>query len=372
MSTSSQQLPKTHRALFIVEHGIPPVVQELPLPTVTPGSVLVRILHSSVVSYMPEIYVSRKRPYPYPLPIVPGPSAIGRVVVAGPDATVLRPGQLVHVDCLIRGRDDPTATVLLGLHEGATDASRTLMKGEWREGTFAEYAKVPLENCFVLDEEKMLGLGYSAAQLSYLTHLLVPYGGLRDIGLQAGETVIVAPATGPFGGAAVQVALAMGARVIAMGRNVEKLKKLADSYGKGGRVEIVPITGDAQQEAAALGAFGPIDAFFDISPPEAGNSTHLRSAIVALRHGGRVSLMGGITGDVSIPYGLVMQRDIQLKGKWMYERSDVTALIQMVRTGILRLDKVEVVGEFALADWEKAFEVTAKNADIGQVTVLSP
>lgn len=73
------------------------------------------------------------------------------------------------------------------------------MRGEWRDGTFAEYAKVPLESCFALDEGRLTGsirdggLGYEVEQLAYITSLLVPYGGLRDIGLQAGETVIVAP-----------------------------------------------------------------------------------------------------------------------------------------------------------------------------------
>jgi threonine dehydrogenase-like Zn-dependent dehydrogenase len=310
--------------------------------------------------------------------MVPGVSAIGRVVCVGPDATTLRAGQLVHANSLIRGRDDPTTMIIQALHEGFTDGSRALMHGEWRDGSFAEYVKVPLENCFVLDEARLCGrpgdggLGYKTTQLSYLQHLLVPYGGLRDIGLQAGETVIVAPATGGFGGAAVQVALAMGARVIAMGRNIAKLEKIRDVYGGGGRVEIVPITGDSEQETEALKAHGVIDAFFDISPPEAGNSTHLKSAIAALRHGGRVSLMGGITGDVSIPYIQVMFRDIQLKGKWMYERKDVTALIQMVNTGVLKLDGVEVIGEFGLDEWERAFEVAAGHGDIGQVTVLSP
>ncbi|KAI0694514.1 alcohol dehydrogenase [Cytidiella melzeri] len=372
-------LPQTHRALVLTQHGSPPTLHDIPLPTATQGSALVRIVHSSIISYMSEVYVSRKRPYPYPLPLVPGTSAIGRIVSVGPDATTLRPGQLVHINCLIRGRDDPSAMILQGLSEGFTDGSRKLIQGEWRDGTFAEYAKVPLENCFVLDEARLCGsggLGYNYAQLTYISALLVPYGGLRDIGLQAGETVIVAPATGAFGGAAVMVALAMGARVIAMGRNVEKLKKVANVYGGGGasdgRVEIVPIMGDVQQETAALSAFGPVDAFFDISPPEAGQSTHLKSAIAALRHGGRVSMMGGITGDVGFPYAQLMFRNIQLKGKWMYERDDIVALIQMVRLGVLKLDKVEVMGEFALADWEKAFEVAAQNANIGQVTMFSP
>lgn len=374
MADPIEHLPQTHRALVLSSRSSPPTVEERPLPSLTPGSALVRILCSGVISYMGDVY-SGKRKYPFPTPFTPGTSAIGRIASVGPDATLLTPGQLVYINSFIRGRDNPTAAIILGLHEGFTDGSRRMMHGEWKDGTFAEYAKVPLESCFVLDEGRMTGhvddggLGYEVERLAYISTLLVPYGGFRDIRLQAGETVIVAPATGTFGGSAVQVALAMGARVIAMGRNEEKLKRIA---GISERVEVVPITGDIDKDTAALKKFGPVDAVFDISPPEAAKTTHLKSGILALRHGGRVSLMGGIADDVALPYGRIMHLDIQLKGKWMYEREDITTLIQMVRAGVMKLSQVEIAGKFELKEWERAFEVAKEKADIGQIVLITP
>ena len=155
------------------------------------------------------------------------------------------------------------------------------MRGEWKDSTYAEYAKVPLETCEVLDEGKLCSrLGYSIADLACISAMLVPYGGLRDIDLKAGETVIVSPATGAFGGAAVMVALAMGARVIAMGRNVKMLETIKT---RSERIETVPITGDVVKDLEALKSFGSVDAFFDISPPVAGKSTHIKSGILALK-----------------------------------------------------------------------------------------
>ena len=61
------------------------------------------------------------------------------------------------------------------------------MRGEWRDSTYAEYAKVPLENCEAPDEGRLLGgfdeggLGYSVEALAYISTLLVPYGGLRYV-----------------------------------------------------------------------------------------------------------------------------------------------------------------------------------------------
>lgn len=59
-----------------------------------------------------------------------------------------------------------------------------MVSGDW---TYAEYAKVPLENCTALDGEGLLGLvrdgglGYNVEAPSYISTLLVPFGkgGLR-------------------------------------------------------------------------------------------------------------------------------------------------------------------------------------------------
>lgn len=312
---SQSELPQTMRALVQEVYAAPLKVKEIPTPRPTPGSAIVRVLNANIVSYMGDVY-NGTRKYPYPTPLVIGTSAIGRVAAVGPDTTLLKPGDLVFVDCVIRGRDDEAAIFLSGMTDGGSEGSRKLMRGEWRDSTYAEFVKAPLENCVVLDEKKLTGrkedggLGYEVSRLAYFAALLVPYGGFRDIKLQAGETVIVAPATGGFGGAAVIIALAMGARVIAMGRNVkslERLKKLSD------RVETVRITGNLEEEVEELAKFGPADAFLDISPREAADSTHIKAGILSLRHAGRVSLMGGLLGDVAIPHRVVMRKDIKLQ-----------------------------------------------------------
>ncbi len=69
----------------------------------------------------------------------------------------------------------------------------------------AEQVRVPTENA--------VPIGPSAAEAAawcWLGTCLVPYGGLAQGGLKAGETVLVSGATGNFGRAAVAVALAMG------------------------------------------------------------------------------------------------------------------------------------------------------------------
>ena len=194
--TSQTTLPPTHRALVLSSLDAPPEVKELPTPQATPGSAIVRMLATNTVSYSREVYDGTRK-YLFPMPLVIGTSGIGRVVSVGPDATLLKPGQLVLVDSFIRSRDDPSAAFLLGVHEGFSEGSRQLMAGEWRDATYAEYTKLPLENCCPLDEGKLLegGLGYTIEELTEISGLLVPFGGLSDIDVKVGETVIVAPAT---------------------------------------------------------------------------------------------------------------------------------------------------------------------------------
>lgn len=366
----SHSLPATHRALVLTTRSEPPTVQYIPTPLPGPGSVVVRMELANVISYSRDVYTG-VRDYPFPMPLVIGTSGIGRIAAIGPDATAFTPGQLVLVDSFIRARDDPSAAFLLGVHEGHTSGSQTLMRGEWKDATYAEYAKLPLENVYKLDEDRLLGttggLGLKLEDLADLSRLAVSMGGLSDIGVKAGETIIIAPATGPFGSAAVVVALALGARVIAMGRNIDALTRLE---ALSSRVSAVRITGDEAADLKALQNHGTIDAYFDISPPVAGSSTHFKSAILALRHGGRISMMGGID-NLNIPMRAFMHRDLMLRGKWMYTRENMRDLIKMAETGVLKLGGGEV-GVFKLDEWDAAFEAAEKGASKGVKALIAP
>ncbi|KAI1084180.1 GroES-like protein [Whalleya microplaca] len=366
-------LPVQHRALVLETRECGFQVKNIPTPQPGLGNAIVRVHAASVLSYHREVY-NGDRAYPFPTPLVGGCSAIGRVGAVGPDATALQPGQLVWIDCVIHGRDDPDALFTSAIHEGFTAGSRKLMRDVWRDGVFAEYAKVPLENCIALDEARLCGeLGYSIQDLAYFSYLLVPFGGLRDIKLEPGETIVVCPATGGFGGAGVQVAVAMGARVIAMGRNEEELTRLKTHVLKGlpnASIETVKMTGDEETDAGALQAFGTIDAVLDFTPPQASKSSHVRSAIRALRRGGRVSLMG-YNENPMVP--TVMGKNISLKGKLMYEREDIVQFVKMVERGLFPRDRNFVdTKAFQLEQWKAGFDEAAEHTGIGKSVILTP
>lgn len=378
-----QSPPATHRALVLNAIGQPLRLETRSTPQVTPGSAVVKILEAAVLSYSRDIY-NGTRKYELPTPSVPGSGAIGRVAAIGADATKLKPGDLVFIDIYIRGRDEHSVGALSGINDGHSEASKSMMRGEWRDSTYAEYAKLPLENCFPLNEKRLLGsptqggLGYAIDELLYMAVQLVPFGGLRAIGLDVCDKIIISPATGAFGSAAVRVALAMGASVIAMGRNKAALEKLKSTLSLGtseDRIQLVQITDDIQQEVEVLAKFGPVDAFFDTSPPMAAGSTHIKSGILSLRHSGRVCLMGGGLGDMAIPASPLVRRNLMIQGKWMYERNDILKMIQMVESGVLKLGReggCQTVGRFAMENWQEAFDMAAENAGPGERVSIIP
>lgn len=252
--------------------------------------------------------------------------------------------------------------------------------GEWRHGAYGQYAKVPLENCFALNETRLCGeLGYSIEDLAAISNFLVPFGGLSEIGVGPGDSVVVAPATGKFGGAAVVTALAMGARVVACGRNERILDEMKGLFGDGGRIETVVLTGDEEVDTRAMVAANggvELDAYIDFSPNGAAKSTHIAAALSALKFGGRAAFMGGIFGKIEISYIQLMMKCLRIQGKFMYERELVGRFIKMIEKGNLKLGADgcgwKTVGKFGIEDIEEAVDLGEKESGWGKQVLLMP
>ena len=376
-------LPETYKALLFTSNTSPPSITALPTPLPTAGTAIIKPLLSFVPHYIRDIFTNgNPRGYRYVLPMVPGSSTIARIVNVASDAPTLKPDQLVWIDPVVRARDR-SGQILHGLHGGQTDQSWALMENEWRNGSWGELAKVPAENVHMLDESLLLrskedgGMGYKLEDLSYLSSLMVAYGGLRDVDLAPGETILIAPSTGPFGGSAVHVALSMGARVIAMGRNDAVLTGLKALDP--GRITVVKMSGDVETDKTNIitAAHGkPVDVYFDMSPPTASQSAHIKAGILALRPKGRMSLMGGAAGDVGFPYYQIMAKGLRLQGTFMYTSDQAVGLIKLLESGVLRIGEERDImceGIFGLHEWSEAFEAAWKKGNrIGRFVLMAP
>jgi alcohol dehydrogenase len=350
--------------------GTPLAIENLPDPVLGTGEIIVDVIAAGVLPYAAEV-LSGARRYLFDLPIVPGAGAVGRVRAIGPDATRLRPGDWVIVDPTVRSRDDACTPDITLQGLSARGPGGLHLARHFHDGSWAQQVRVPTENAYPLGAIDAADAG----RWTVLNLLLVPYGGLRAVALQAGEAVLVSGATGNFGSAAVAVALAMGAaRVVAPGRNVAMLTELERRFGP--RVVTVVLTGDAPTDTAAMqaAAGGPIDVVIDLLPPDAGVAP-VRAAAMAVREYGRIVLMGGVGmlggDDLALPYPWIMRNNITVRGQWLCQRAEIPAMIALVRAGLIDLRQFEVA-EFALDDVNAAVAHAAAHGGAFHSTVVRP
>jgi len=289
----------------------------------------------------------------------------------GPDATRLAIGDWVYCDPTVRSRDDALAPDIWLQALSAAGEGGLRLHRYHHDGSYARQMRTPTENVTRLGDIDPAQAGAWCRMGS----LLVPYGGLLSIGLQAGETLVVNGATGKFGAAAVEVALAMGAAcVIATGRNRAALDQLRERFGP--RVRPVAMAGDEEAGRAAIlaAAPGPIDCVFDILPPAA-SQAQVRAAALTVRPNGRVSLMGGVGmqggPDLQLPYRWLMRNNITVRGQWMYPREAIPRLIGLINAGLIDLARADLT-TFPLDAINQAIDHAALHAGPFEMTVVEP
>ncbi|KAH6891526.1 hypothetical protein B0T10DRAFT_402453, partial [Thelonectria olida] len=375
-SSSTTSIPQTMTSLVLPAFNQPLVFEKTPIPPETaPGSVLVQILSTALRPHH-RLGFTRKSFLSFPIPYTPGNSGIARVISVGPDAASLKPGQLVFVNGFLAARDDPEGTqVLLGLHDGGGPEGQAKLFAAWK-GLWRDIGIVPMENCLALNEKILVDdMGYSFGDLNYIERLSVAYGGVSAAQLHAGQTVIVAPATGHFSGAVAELAAQIGCSVIALSRSASKLIPLTSRHP---RITGLELTGDEGNDIAAIMALCPsgADAFIDVSPPEATASPHhLAVGVKAVRSGATVVFLGAM-GDVKVSYVGLMARSITLKGQFMYSRAELARLTKMIETGVVKLGEDAghelVNGGYPLEDWEAAVAEAEGAVKWGQQVVFLP
>lgn len=364
------------KAAVLTAFGAPLSIQTLPAPVAGPGEIVVDVKAAPILPYTKEI-LAGARVYSLTPPMVPGCGAVACVSAVGPDATTLRPGDWVFCDPTLRSRDDPHTRDAALQGWDARGETGAILQQRYRDGPLAQQMRLPLENALPIpiDRSSTAQDDDALLQWSALNTLLVPYGGLASIGFSPGETLLVSGATGHFGSATVAVALAMGAaRVVVAGRNTKRLAALVDRFGS--RVVPVALSGIEPDDKRRMCAAGrdAIDCVLDFLPPTATSRT-ARAAMMSVRQGGRVVLMGGIglqgEEDLVLPYPWFMLNNITVRGQWMYSRASAPRLVALVEAGLLRLDDFAIM-RFALDDVNAAIEDAAAHPVPFRLTVVCP
>ncbi len=243
---------------------------ELPTPTPGPGEVLIEIKAASL-NFPDLLIVQNKYQMKPALPFVPGSEYAGVVQAVGPDVTHLKPGQ--SVACL----------------------SGT--------GGFGTHTLAPAALCMPLPD----GFPHVDAA-AFIMIYATSWHGLADrAALKAGETVLVLGAAGGVGTSAIQIAKAMGARVIAAASTDEKCA-LCKSLGADATINYT--TSDLREAIKkATDGKGP-DVIYD---PVGGAFAEPAFRSIAWR--GRYLVVGFASGPIpSLPLNLPLLKGASLVG----------------------------------------------------------
>ncbi len=246
----------------------------LPTPEPGPGQVRVRIEAASL-NFPDLLIVQNKYQMKPALPFVPGAEFAGVVEALGEGVTHLKPGQAVA--CLAG------------------------------TGGFATHTLAPAALCLPLPT----GFGAVDAAAFIMTYATSHHALVDRAQLRAGETVLVLGAAGGVGTAAIQIAKAVGARVIAAASTEDKCA-LCRAQGADETInygEHTPEAGLRDAIKAATGGKGP-DVVYD---PVGGAFAEPVFRSIAWR--GRYLVVGFASGPIpALPLNLPLLKGASLVG----------------------------------------------------------
>jgi NADPH:quinone reductase len=304
------------KAAYIEKPGAPEniIFGNLPKPKPADNQVLVKI---KAVAVNPVDTYIRAGMYPMdlPQPFVVGCDLAGVVEAVGPAVTKFRKGDRVW-----------------GSNQGLLG----------RQGTFAEYAAV--DECWLYPTpEEVADQDAAAVALVGITAHL---GLFRDAQLKMGENVLVHGGTGGVGACVIQMARAVGARVLTTAGSDARVRICQQL---GANMAINYKTDDLD---AALGKFGPIDVWF-----ETRRQQDFDQAIKHLAFRGRMIVMAGRESRPPLPVGPFYLKDCKLFGFAMFnappeeQRKCAAEINRWLAKGKLRprIDRVMPLAEAAAA-----------------------
>jgi L-iditol 2-dehydrogenase len=296
-------------------------VADLPTPVPGPREVLIQVAACGICGSDVHGYDgSSGRRLP---PLVMGHEAAGTIAALGPAVTGFAVGDRVTFD----------STVYCGACEFCRKGEVNLCNnrqvvgvscGEFkRAGAFAEYVTVPAHIVYRLPD------ALSFAEAAMLEAVAVALHAVHVSELEGGETALVIGA-GMIGLLILQAARAAGCSSVLIADIDATRLKLAADLGAG---ETVQASGSALlQEILRLTEGRGVDVVFEA----VGRNATVAGAIDCVRKGGKVTLVGNIAPQVSLPLQQVVTRQIRLQGSCA-SAGEYPEAIELVSTGKIQV-----------------------------------
>ena len=275
----TQPAGATMKAAYIEQTGPPEAIRfgQLPTPEPTGTQVLVKVT-AVAVNPIDTYLRSGAVPMSLPSPFIVGCDLAGVVEAVGPEASRYQPGERVW-----------------GSNQGLLG----------RQGTFAEYAVV--DECWLYPVPE--GIEDQQAAAIALVGITAHLGLVRTAGLTEGESLFVNGGSGGVGSTVLQMAKALGARVITTAGSEAKLVKCQQL---GADVAVNYKTDDVDR---AIGEFAPngIDVWFETT-----RNPDFQRSVPLLAKRSRFILMAGREAQPVFPIGPFYVKDCSLHGYAMF------------------------------------------------------
>jgi propanol-preferring alcohol dehydrogenase len=306
----------TMKAAVVRAYGQPLQIEEVPVPEVPPGQVLVKVAACGVCHT--DLHAADGDwPVKPPLPFIPGHEGVGHVAAVGAGVRGIREGDRVGV---------PWLHTACGHCEHCLTGWETLcdeqqMTGYTVNGGFADY---------VLADPGYVGHLPSGPSFESLAPILCAgvtvYKGLKVLDTRPGQWVAIV-GVGGLGHLAVQYARAMGFHVAAVDVDAAKLK-LAATLG----AELC-IDASEQDPVAVLqrelrGVHGAL--------VTAVSRQSFAQSLGMLHKRGTMSMVGLPPGDFALPIFDVVLNAKTVRGSIVGNRQDLNEALQFAADGIVQ------------------------------------
>ncbi len=337
-------------------------LQPCELPVLNPGpDELVVLVAGCGVCHTDIGFAFDGVPTRHPLPLILGHEISGQVVAAGEKASSWL-GQSVIVPAVIPCESCPACRA-----GRATVCRQQFMPGNDGHGGFASHVLIPARGLCAVPEP--LPLGLTLEMLSVIADAVTtPYEAIRRSGLGR-EDVAVIVGVGGVGGFGVQIAAALGAAVVAIDVDRERLE-LASQHGAGLVLDASSI--DLKGLKAAVCAFSKESTrsgiglkIFEMSGTPVGQTT----AFGLLDHGAYLAVVGFTPKPVELRLSNLMAFDATARGNWGCPPDQYPAALKLVLEGKVAL--APYIEMHALKEAPAILEAVAKHA-IRRRVILQP
>lgn len=264
------------------------------------------------------------------LPLVLGHEITGHVTATGTTARQWL-GKSVIVPAVI-----PCGKCPACLAGRPTTCRKQFMPGNDGDGGFASHVRVPAHGLCAVPEK--LPAGVTLESLSVVADAVTtPFEAIRRSGLQAGDAAVVVGAGG-IGAFGVQIAAALGAKVIAIDIDPDRLQ-MAQQYGatqvlNSDRMEEKELKLAVRNFAAEFAQSGSTLKIFEMSGAAAGQTL----AFNLLDFGAYLAVVGFTPKKVEIRLSNLMAFDATARGNWGCPPDQYPAALDLVLSGKVAIE----------------------------------